>query len=191
MPNIEDIIEVCDMEVPIDILEEGNFIKNGNWTEDSETVHFDIKHMRAAMKDIYEVYSNPRSTKKDFTKVLEKHREARNREIEDYIDTLTLDEEKLLRVAKKVKKGNKITVVFEEVSVKEKGKLVKSIANKLFDKMTPKQIKTMLQESVRKLNDVDKLNKINQELLTIKPQIEGSRGCFRLMVNDEEVFLIR
>jgi hypothetical protein len=173
-------------------MKKGNIIKVLDANEDDNTVaHYDIKFLRETMKKIYELYSNPKTTKKDFANLLYEQRKQHNDSMCNILDTLDFERgESFLKVVDRKDKDNKVTITFERINEKEKSILIKSIAEKLVKQMTPEQVMTMLQEQLRKLNDTEKLKKIDNKLNTEKPKIEGKRGCYKLVVDNEDVILV-
>ena len=46
------------------------------------------------------------------------------------------------------------------------------------------------QEVKEGLNDIDTIKKVNKKLKTEKPKIEGKRGCYRLTVDNIDIWTI-
>lgn len=178
----------------LDELKKGTIIKNINTKKEQEdTVHYDIKHLRALNKAIEKLYSNPNSRKRDFIKVIEKHKTKRDTEITDFIDSIEREED-LFKIVERKKRNGEITVKFKKVDDKDRLNLIKSIAKKLSEKLTPQQREEMLQEQLRRdagIDDVETLKKIDKDLDTKNPKIEGHRGCYYIKVGDEELFLVK
>jgi len=69
-------------------------------------------------------------------------------------------------------------------------KIIKSIAKKLAEKMTKEQLQIMLQEGIKKANNLETLKEIDKELDTKKPEIKGNKGCYKLEVNGKDIVLL-
>ena len=67
---------------------------------------------------------------------------------------------------------------------------IKSIVKKLMDKLTPEQMKAMIEQSIMKLNDIDKLEKVDKALDKKNPKLEGKRGCYNLTIDGIDLWLI-
>ena len=192
MPRVE-LMEIGLESIVLDGLKKGSIVKKIPSLQESDEriTHYRVKHMKEAMKEFYKLYSNPKTKKKDFTKVIDKHQENMHKEINHILDTIEVnDGEKLLKVIKREKKGKKLTLVFEEVNETERMDLVKSIADKLLAKLTPEQTKIMLQEGIKRLNDVEELKKIDKELDKKKVKTAVRRGCCYFKVGGHDLFLV-
>jgi len=159
--------------------------------EMKKTVHYDIKHLRHAMKEIYNVYSK-KGTREDFVKVLEKVKHKRDDDIHDFMGRVENigKTEKLFKVIQKTKKGNEVILKFQEVNQDEKKKLIKSIVKKVVDKVSKKQLSELFEQSIMKLNDLDELKKVDKALNKKNPSMEGNRGCYKLVIEDIDLFIV-
>lgn len=162
------------------------------WSDEGEhIIHYKIKHLRDAMKDIYSLYSNKKSTKKDFMNVLEKHRKRMDDNIHDFMMKIeNVPEDQLLKIVEKKKKGDKITVVFQKVNQEDKKKFVKSIAKKIVNKLSREDQVKMFEQMINKMNDLEKLKKVDDKLKKEKPKVESKRGCFKIVIDDIDLFLV-
>jgi hypothetical protein len=191
-------LEIGTEELPMDLdfivldaFQKGRIVKDiGLEGATEETVHYDIKHARELVKEIYEVYAR-NGSRADFVKVFEKRRDAANDEINNFIDELEMKEgENLFEIINRKEKGDEITLTFKKIDGKRKADLVRSIADKLLKKLTPEQITIMLQEGVKRLNKLDDLERVNKALDKEGVETKGVRGCFKLVVDDVDLMLI-
>jgi len=158
-----------------------------------EAVHYEIKHLRELAKKIDKLYANPKSSKRDFLNVIRKQREKRDDEIADFIDNIDREQD-LFKVIEKKQKNGEITIKLKKVDDKDRIKLIKSIAKKINSKLTEKQREEMIQEQLKRdinINETDRLKKIDKELDKKDPKLESHRGCYKLVVGDEDVLMVR
>lgn len=179
--------------IVLDKWKKGEIIQNvPEWDDESERiVHYRVKHLRDAVKEIYQVYGNKKATKKDFLKVLEKHRKRMDDNIHDFMMKIeNIPEDELLKVVDKKKRGNKITVVFEKVKQEDKKKYVKSIARKIVKKLNKEDQIKLFEQMINKMNDLEELKKVDDKLKKEKPKVETKRGCFKVVIDDVDLFLV-
>ena len=192
MPNIEELVEWGDMDIAA--FQKGNILKIHDLDKENEdTVHYQIKHMRNIMGDIYKLYSgNKKPTKKDFSNLFEKHEKKLGDDVDNFLELLENEDELMKVISHKLnRKTGETTIKLQRVDTTEKKKLVKSISKKLATKLTKEQLISLLEEGVRKNNDVEQLKLINQKLKKKKPKVEGIKGCFKVVVDEEDVFVMR
>lgn len=177
----------------LDELKEGSIVTvpQGENEQLKETVHYEIKQMRECIKDIYEAYSR-KATKQELVTILEKHKESIDTYIHDFLGRVeNIDKnEKIFKIAKKEIKKGEVTIKLKEVPQNEKKEIVKSIVKKLIGKVTRDQLEAMFEQSILKLNDMEKLKKVDKALDKNEPKIEGKRGCYQLLVDDIDVMMI-
>jgi len=178
--------------VVLDHLKKGKIIKViADGEEDNNVAHYDIYHLRKTMAAIDKLYQNPKSTKEDFAKALKEHRNKAWDDINHILDEKKFAKgEPLLKVVDRKDTGKQVTITFERINNIEKTALVQSIAARLIKQLSTEDVTTLLQEAVRKLNDTDKLKKIDAGLAKKKPKIEAKRGCFKLIIEGEELVLV-
>jgi hypothetical protein len=158
--------------------------------EEKEIVHYDINNLRKLVAKINTLYEN-KAPREEFIKVITEMRKANCTELCNMLETKEFYQgDPFLKVIDRKDSGDKITVTFQKVNSQEKNMIVKSIAEKLVKQMTPEQVKVMLQEGIRKCNDIDSLKKVDKSLDTEAPQIEGKRGCFKLIIGGEDLHII-
>lgn len=193
MPEIieEKIIDEC---LSLDSLVKGKFIHNvKSFNEmDLKCVHYDVKNIRNLAEDIMKVYSKG-GKREDFVKIIEKHKKIHEDEVHNFESKVeNIMEEGVLKVvSRKKNKDGTVEIKFKKISNKEKSVLVKSIAKKLSKTVTRKQLEVLFEQSIMKLNDIDKLKKVDKKLKKkTKPKIKGVRSCYKLVVDDVDVFLV-
>jgi len=129
-----------------------------------QTVHYAVKGMREAMNEIYQIYNGKKKPKaKDFVRVLDKYNKKREDDITDYLDKIE-NEEDLFKIVKRKSSKGKITIELEKISNKDRIKLIKSITEKLIKRMKPEHIHAMIEEGIKKNNDIDTLKRIDKKL---------------------------
>lgn len=191
MPDIDEIsIDVlCDM-IDMGELKKGKIIKDIGRDVSGDTVHLDIYHLRKIVDEIYQVYAR-KGTKAEFVEVLEKGKDRARSDIDNFFDSLEMKEgEDLFEIVKREKRGDEITIKFKKVDRMRRVKLVKEIADKLIKKMTTEQIKIMLQEGIRRINNPDTLEKVNKALDKKDVKTTHKRGCFKFVVDDIDLMLV-
>lgn len=178
-------------DVILSQFEEGKIVKGWDIAEEEEkTVHYRIKNLRATMTDIYKVYSNAKATKRDFVNVIEKHMKNHEDDVQDFLDQLENDD-KLFEVAERTEdKSGNITIKLKKVDQTDRIALIRSITEKLMKKIKPDQLRSLLEEGVRRNNSTKKLKKIDKQLEKDDVKIEGKKGCFKFVVGDEDVFVM-
>jgi RecJ-like exonuclease len=157
----------------------------------TKSVHYATQSIRQMAKEMYKIYQNPQATRDDFVAVLEKNTKIMHDNIGSFLDGLDVDDDMFV-IEDKIEdsKGN-ITVKFTKISATQKNQLVKDIAKTLLNKMDKNQLLTLLQEGIKHNNDVINLKKIKKKLEVEKPTIEGKRGCYKLVVGGEDIFILR
>jgi hypothetical protein len=179
-------------EWDLDFLKKGEFIRTrGIESEEKTGRPTVVKHMRIMINRLGELYSkNKPPTKEEFNKIFEAHQKYMNDEVIGVIDSLENSED-FFRVDERVEEKNgDIIIKLKKINKDERINLIKNIAKKLVENITKEQLQVMMEEGVKKLNDIGTLEKIDKELKTSKPKITGKRGCFKLQVNDEEIMLL-
>ena len=179
--------------VAIDDLVKGKVITSPNEVKQEDFVHYEIKHLRALMNDIYKAYSNKKTTKKDFVKIIEKHKDQKELEVSDFLESVDkIKEDKAFKVVEKKvnKKTGEVTIKFKEIKNEEKKKYIKSITEKLLNRLTKEQLAKMLNQSLMKLNNIDTLKRVDKKLDKENPKIEEHQGCFFLTIDGVDLWMV-
>ena len=175
-------------------LKKGAVVSNVSADKTREkVVHYSIKGIKDMTTDFYNLYktSSKKPTKKDFLKIIDKHLNKRDDNVDNFLDRLE-NEDELFQVVKRKKKGGKIIIELEKVSNKERMKIIRSIVDKLMKKVKPKQLRSMWEEVIRKNNDIEDLKAIEKKLKSKKKiKVEDKKGCFKFVIGDKELMIIR
>jgi len=187
----EEMFEIGLEDVILSQFEEGKIVRGWDIEEEEErTVHYRIKNLRAMMNEIYQVYSKKNSTKRDFVKVIKDHQKKHEDDVQNFLDQLENDD-KLFEVAERQEdKDGNITIKLKKVDQTDRIALIRSITEKLMKKMKPEQLRSLLEEGVRKNNSTDKLKNIDKKLDDEDVKVEGKKGCFKFAVGDEDIFVM-
>lgn len=190
---VEIIADICLDDIVFDKIKKGNILRKIEFDKTEEdTIHYKIRSMREIVKKFYELYSKKGTTKKDFMELIEKYGKKCNDDIGNFLEQLPKQDDDLIQVVKREEtKDGRIILEFKKVSNKQRVELIKKITDKLFDKLTKKQMKTILQEGIRQNNDVSVLKRIWGKLKTNKPKIKDKLGCLTLVIDDLELLVIR
>ena len=192
---IHDSDEIDDADlsfIVLDSLKKGKFIQVARpvLEDNKDTIHYDIKHIKELTKEIYRLYSQ-NATPEEFVKVFIDKRKKCDDDIHNFINRVeNIPKEEILEVVEKKEKGNEVIIKFKKVSTEKKKALVKAIVKRLLKKVTSKQLEELFEQAILKLNDMKKLEKANTLLKKKKPKIKGSRGCYKLMIDDIDLFII-
>ena len=175
---------------------EGKLLTNIDFEQDEvDTIHYRIKHLRALMDDVYKLYSagykgKKKPTKEQFFKVFQKHSKKKEDDIHDFLEQLDREEQVFRVDTKEVDEEGNITIKLRKVSQADKLKIVKSITEKLLKKLTKKQYQSLVEEMIRRENDTEKLKRIDKKLDDEDIEVEGKKGCFKLVVGGEDLHLV-
>lgn len=157
---------------------------------ETKTIHYDILNIRELAKELNQLYSK-NATKEEFFKVIMKRRIKVDDDIHNFMNKIeNLPNEELVEVIDRKNKGNEIIVKFRKVSTEKKKQLVKSITKKLIKKISKEQLTELFEQAINKLNDLKVLKKVDKALKKKKPKLEGSRGCYKLMIEDTDLFVV-
>ena len=164
-----------------------------DWDEDKDrdkTIHYAVRSVKELTEDFNKLYNNPtKPTRKDFVELFKKHSKKRDDDITDYLDRIENEEELLKVVKRRETKDGKVIIELEKISNKERLKLVTSITKKLLKKLKPEHIKSMVEEGIRRNNDIDILKKIDKKLSSKKPvKIEGKKGCYKFVIDGIDLY---
>ena len=164
-----------------------------DWDEDKDrdkTIHYAVRSVKELTEDFNKLYNNPtKPTRKDFVDLFKKHSKKRDDDITDYLDRIENEEELLKVVKRRETKDGKVIIELEKISNKERLKLVTSITKKLLKKLKPEHIKSMVEEGIRRNNDIDILKKIDKKLSSKKPvKIEGKKGCYKFVIDGIDLY---
>lgn len=155
-----------------------------------KTVHYDIQEIRELAKKIYQLYSK-RASREEFVKTLYAHRKKTEDDIHNFMSKLeNLPKEELVEVLDRVDDGEKIVITLKKVSTEKKKALVKAITKKIVNKISKDQLTELFEQAINKLNDLKTLRKVNKALKKKKPKLQGSRGCYKLMIDDVDLFIV-
>lgn len=189
MPGIREV-----MTLDLSELKKGQVISNWDSGKEEETeTMISARHMQDFVDDMRKFYVTGKPpSKKEFMKIFEKHRKKQSDEVMDAIDQLDSGVANTFRVKskKKTKKGG-LVVEFEKVDEKERIRLIKKIVSKLVSELKPEQLRVMLEEGLKQNSDIGELKKVDKELQKKKPEIKSYRGCFKLVVNNKEIMVLR
>ena len=176
--------------IVMDELKKGSVVSSPDDGDNSDTIQYDIKSMRECMVDLYKAYS-VNASKKEMCDILDKHRKRADDEIHNFLSRIeNVKEDKMFKVIDKTVKNGEITIKFKEIPKDDKIKVVKSIVKKLANKVSKEQLKIMFEQSIMKLNDIAELKSVDKALDKKNIEIEEKRGCFKLVVDDHDLFII-
>ena len=179
--------------IVLDGLKKGRILENFSPAiDDKKIIHYDIYGLRKCLKEINELYAKGSSVKKeDFIKVLNKNRKERDDIVHDFLGKIeNYPDKDMLQIVDRKEKNGEITIRLKRIPQEQKKKYIKSIVAQLMEKMTKEQIAAMMEQAIAKLNDIDTIKKVNKKLKTEKPKIEGKRGCYRLTVDNIDIWTI-
>ena len=188
MPTIDELLLE---EWDLNSAKVGTIIKDVGFMDiDKSQRTMKVDAMRYLVQELKKLYdSDKKPTKKQFDKLFEKNEELMIKKLtEDFHDKD--NKQDLFKVVKRKKSKNGVTLEFKRVSGKERMALIKSITEKLVNKLTTDQLKDMLTEGLLKNNNVENLKQIDKELDKKKPKIEGERGCYILKIGKYEVMTV-
>jgi DNA-binding IscR family transcriptional regulator len=179
-------------EWDVESLKEGNIIRaRGIESEEIDTRPLRVNHMRIMINELSKMYYDKKPpTKEQFNKMFEKHQKYMEDEISNVLDDLE-NSENFFRVEKKEDNNGDIIIKLKKIDAEERIKLIKNIAKKLVEKMTKEQMQTMLEEGIKKNNDLESLKKIDKKLESETPKIRGNKGCYKLSVDGEDIILLQ
>jgi hypothetical protein len=167
----------------LDLVKEGKYIRAIDFREEEkEGIHIKIEHMRHLLNDIYALYKGgEKPTKEEILSLFKKNEKKMQDAAFDLIEGL--DNDKFFKVTKRAEdKDGNITIKLTKINMEEKNALIRRVADKLMRKMTPEQVRTMLEEGLRKMNDASQLAAAEKALKKKKPEIEGHKGCYKLVI---------
>jgi hypothetical protein len=190
----ENYIETMGLDILVlDELEKGKIITNVPSYKESkrDTIHYDVLHLRNFVKEVYQLYAkNP--SKAELCTLLEKHRKRKEDDVHNFeTDIETLKEHKQFEVIeKKTNKKGEIVIKLKQLPLEDKKKYVKSIVDKIVKTMKPETMRKLFTQSILKLNDIKDLKAIDKALKKKDPVIKGKQGCFKLVVDDHDLFIV-
>jgi hypothetical protein len=182
------------MLVDVDL---GNLTKGQiltDWDREKEKdliIPIKANQMREFVDEMRKFYlSDKKPTKAQFKKIFEKHQDKLEEQIHDTLGQLDKSPEKIFKVVKreKIKDGFRIEV--KKIDDSDRVTLIRRICDKLINKLTKEQLKSLLEEGLKKNADVKELEEIDKELEKKEPVVETKKGCFKIKVNDKEVFVM-
>lgn len=185
-------IEDTLMDLDLGPLKEGDIFQNRDEEDFDHKLNATMidaaREILYKVKEMYDIGKKP--TKKEFNDMIKKLEDKRSVELDHFLDQLQ-EEDDFLKLTKRTKlKNGKIVMEFEPINKDDRIKLIRSITDKLIKKLKPEQLRSLLEEGVRKTCRNEKLEKIDKALDDGDVKIKERKGCFRLFVNEEEVLML-
>jgi hypothetical protein len=186
---IEEYFEEWD----VDALKEGEIIRAGGIQKlEDGALPVRVKHMRVLVKRLSDMYySGKAPSPKEFKDIFRQGEKYMQTELQDTLDQLE-SEDDFFKVDKKIEdKDGNVTIKLKKLDKQGRIKVIRSIVDKVIKKLTPDQIKSLLEEGIRKNNDVKELEEMDKALDKEDVKIEAKKGCFKLVVGDKDIMVIR
>jgi hypothetical protein len=194
--NIESILSSLGYQedfIVLDRLKKGNIIPvvQPLKTGITETIHYNVMNMRELVKTFYELYSK-NAPREQFTEAFMKAQVKNEEQIHDFMARIEkIKDDKLIKVLDRIEnKDGTTSITFKTINIDEKKKYIRALSKKLVKKITKKQLTEMFEQIVVKLNDTNTIKKANKALDKVKPKLEGKRGCYKIVIDDINLYLV-
>lgn len=186
---LEDFIDV----INVDFFKEGNIVQSKSYEEIEElAAPLSVVHMRKLVKTLADLYySGHPPSKAEFNKLFKDSEKEMSDEVGNEIEKLELSED-FFKVEKRiVERNGDVTIKLKKLNKEDRIKIIRSIATKMVDKLSKEQLISLLEEGIRKNSDFDKLKEIDSDLDKEDVKINARKGCFKLVVNNNDIFILR
>ena len=174
-------------------IKEGTVVRDNSFAEKEKDLRpLRLNHMRTCIKKIHDMYySGKTPTKEDIDKAFDQMEKYGGNALNDALDQLERGENFFKVEERKVEPDGTITFKLKKLDSEERIKMIRRIATALVEKLSKKELVSLMEEGIRKNADNSSLAEIDKELKTNKPKIKGHKGCFNIMVNDKEIMVFR
>ena len=187
----EEFMEIRLDDILMEQFEKGRILRANDVDKEKEdTVHYAVKGARELVTEIYKLYSRKKKpSKKDFVKLWDKQREKRDKEIHNFLEQLDRPAQ-LLRVENKKETKDKVVITLKKLDDSDRLKIVQSIAKKLSEKLDKKTVQSLIEEGIRREDNIDKLKQVDKDLDKEDIDVKGDKGCFMITVGENTLDII-
>jgi len=174
-------------------IKEGTIVRDRSLTqEDKEIRPLRLKHMRICIQKLNDLYQSGKiPTKEDIDQAFDQLERYGSNELNDALDQLERGENFFKVEERKVAKDGTISFKLKKLDSEERIKMIKRIAKALVNKLSKKELASLMEEGIRKNANNQDIEEIDKELKTKKPKVKAYKGCFKVMVNDKEIMVFR
>ena len=179
-------------EIMLESFEEGRIFRDVLLNEHQIELYFSLKVANYIQQEISAAYKESGSAvnQEALLKICKRHMKVKGALVDDMMKQMG---DKFIKVeSKKVLKDGSIVVKFVRADLTEQRKLITKIAKRLAKKIPPEMIVNILKDSIADdFESIDKLQRLEEISKKEKVKVEGVRGCYNFIFDDDIVVNIR